>query len=71
MKSTFQFLVIALLLAGTAVFLQARHKNEILPKSEPVKTFPIQVGHWVGQDQRIDDEALSVLGPHWLPSLAM
>jgi EpsI family protein len=63
MKSTFQFLVIALLLAGTAVFLQARHKNEVLPKSEPVKTFPIQVGRWVGQDQRIDDEALSVLGP--------
>jgi EpsI family protein len=63
MKSTFQFLLIAVLLVGTGVFLQARHKTEILPKSEPVKTFPVHVGLWAGQDQRIDDETLSVLGP--------
>ena len=63
MKSRFRFFVIALLLAGTAVFLQARRKREMIPRSETVKSFPIQVGDWSGQDQKIDDEALIVLGP--------
>jgi EpsI family protein len=63
MKTSFRFFLIVLLLAGTGAFLQARHKSEIVPHSEPVKNFPIQVGDWTGQDQRIDDEVLSVLGP--------
>ena len=60
---TSRFLVVALLLAGTAGFLQARRKIEIVPKGKPVSSFPIGVGNWTGQDQRIDDEVLSVLGP--------
>lgn len=60
---TLRFLIVALLLAGTAGFLQARRKTELVPKSEPVSSFPINVGNWAGQDQRIDDEILSVLGP--------
>lgn len=60
---TFRFLIVAILLAGTAGFLQARRRTEIVPKSKPVSSFPISVGNWAGQDLRIDDEVLSVLGP--------
>lgn len=61
--STPRFVVVALLLAGVALFLYARHKKEIIPKSEPVSSFPIQVGNWRGQDQRISDDVLAILGP--------
>jgi EpsI family protein len=60
---TSRFLIVAILLAGTASFLQARRKREVVPKSKPVSAFPISVGNWVGEDMRIDDEVLSVLGP--------
>jgi len=63
MKTSFRFLLIVLLLAGTGAFLQARHKSEIVPQGEPVKNFPIQVGDWTGHEQSIDAEVLSVLGP--------
>jgi EpsI family protein len=63
MTATFRFFAIALLLVGTTVSLEVRHQREAIPKSEPVKSFPIQVGNWTGQDQRIDNETLSVLGP--------
>ena len=60
---TFRFLIVAILLAGTAGFLQARRRTEIVPKSKPVSSFPISVDNWAGQELRIDDEVLSVLGP--------
>lgn len=63
MSLRFRFILVVLLLIGTTVFLEARHKNEIVPQSEPVSTFPKQVGDWSGQDQRIDEEVLRVLGP--------
>jgi EpsI family protein len=59
---TSRFLVVAILLACTASFLQARRKSEVVPKSKPVSAFPTSVGNWVGQDLRIDDEVLGVLG---------
>ena len=39
MNSNFKFAVAVLLLAGTAVFLQARSRNEILPQREPLSSF--------------------------------
>ncbi len=64
---TSRFLITAFLLAGTAGFLQALHRTELIPTSEPVNSFPIQIGSWIGQDQHIDDEVVAVLGPgHFL-----
>jgi EpsI family protein len=58
-----RFLIVAALLAGTAGLLQARRKMELIPKREPVRSFPIQLGSWKGQDQRISDDVLAILGP--------
>lgn len=56
------FLATALLLAAAGL-LQARREIEVIPRHLPVSSFPIQIGHWRGQDQRISKEILSVLGP--------
>lgn len=62
-SATSRFLVVVALLAGTAGLLQARRKMEVIPKREPVSSFPARVGNWAGQDQRISDEVLAILGP--------
>jgi len=62
-SATGRFLIVAALLAGTAGLLQARRKMELIPKREPVSSFPIQLGSWRGQDQRISDDVLAILGP--------
>src|ERR1700747_678475 len=62
-SATSRFLIVAALLAGTAGLLQARRKMEVIPKREPVNSFPAQVGSWGGQDQRIGDDVLTILGP--------
>jgi len=62
-SATGRFLIVAALLAGTAGLLQARRKMELIPKREPVRSFPIQLGSWRGQDQRISDDVLAILGP--------
>jgi EpsI family protein len=62
-SATGRFLIVAALLAGTAGLLQARRKMELIPKREPVRSFPVQLGSWRGQDQRISDDVLAILGP--------
>jgi EpsI family protein len=62
-KSNLRFAMIAILLAGTAIFLQARSRSEILPVHEPLASFPQQLGEWTGTDVDIPADALDVLGP--------
>jgi EpsI family protein len=58
-----RFALAAALLLGTAVFLQARHKAEIVPRSEPLSSFPTAVGNWQGRRLAISDSVREVLGP--------
>jgi len=52
-----------LLLAGTALFLQGRTGNEVIPPRLSLTAFPRELGPWVGRDVPIPQDALEVLGP--------
>ena len=58
-----RFALAAALLLGTAVFLQARHKAEVVPKSPPLTAFPIALGDWHGRGLAMADSVRQVLGP--------
>jgi EpsI family protein len=62
-RSIAHFLPVALLLAVTAIFLQARTRGEVFPARQPLQSFPQEVGTWQGTDVAIDEDALQVLGP--------
>jgi EpsI family protein len=52
----------ALMLAGTALILQARGNRDRIPASEPLSQFPETIGGSMGSDVQIDQETLKVLG---------
>jgi EpsI family protein len=58
-----RFWVVALLLAGTAMLLQARGVSDRIPESEPLSQVPPAIAGWTGTDVSIDQETLAVLGP--------
>ena len=58
-----QFIAVALLLASTAVLLQARRSREVLPPRLALQSFPQQIDGWNSVDVPIDHETLEVLGP--------
>jgi EpsI family protein len=58
----FRFLVVAMLLAGTAVLLRARNTGESLPAHQPLAEFPMQAGPWRGQDVPLQPEVRAILG---------
>jgi len=60
---TAQFIAVALLLASTAVLLQARRSGEVLPPRLALQSFPQQIDGWNSVDVPIDQEQLEVLGP--------
>jgi len=62
MKSQWRFAAAALLLAGTAILLHGRNRNESLPAREPLAAFPHQLGEWTGEDVSIPPDMLEVLG---------
>lgn len=62
MNSFWRFLVLTVLLAGSAVFLRARSGSENLPPRKPLAQFPLQVGAWSGTEIPIDAETIRVLG---------
>ncbi len=67
MRSHLRFALAVALLATTAVFLHGRSRGEIIPQSEPLTSFPRQLGEWTGEDVPIPQDALDVLGPgHFL-----
>jgi EpsI family protein len=54
--------VVAVSLAGTALFLRSRGQAENLAPAEPLASFPSQVGSWQGREVPIPRWALDVLG---------
>jgi EpsI family protein len=62
-NSTARFAFAALLIAGAAIFLQARARSEVFPPRLPLKQFPAQLGGWTGTDVAIDKDVLEILGP--------
>ncbi len=63
MTSTLRFTLAVILIAPTAIFLQARGRNEVFPSRLPLKSFPLQLDTWTGTDVPIEKEVLDVLGP--------
>lgn len=58
-----RFTAVAILLAGTALFLQARaHDQFVAPRTE-LASFPIELKGWAGTDLPIPAEILKSLGP--------
>jgi len=61
--SLVRFLLAAAMIAVTAMVLQARGRNEIIPQGLPLSSFPAQLGNWSGKDVALDRATLEVLGP--------
>ena len=57
-----RFVLAALLIGATALFLHAR-PPEVFPPRLPLQSFPMQLGPWRGTDIPLDKEILQVLGP--------
>jgi EpsI family protein len=57
-----RFMLAAGLIALTAILLQARGRNEIIPSRAPLGSFPMQLGNWSGHDIPLDQDTLDVLG---------
>jgi EpsI family protein len=62
-RSASRFVLAVLLIGTTALFLQARGRNEVFPPRLPLQSFPLRLGPWTGTDIPIDKEVLEVLGP--------
>ena len=62
-SSNARFVTVALLLAGTALFLQARAHSEFVPLAKSLKSFPAELQNWMGEDIPIPNETLKSLGP--------
>ena len=62
-SSWIRFLLVAAVLAGTALFLHARRSREVVPPSQPLASFPHDVAAWRSQDLPIPQDVREVLGP--------
>lgn len=63
MRSYARMAAALVLLASTAIFLQARSGREVFPSRLPLTSFPHQLGQWSGVDVEIPKDVLAVLGP--------
>jgi EpsI family protein len=61
-KTQFRFILAAVLLTLTAVFLQARGRNEVFPPRQPLAAFPTQLSDWSGTEIPIPQDVRDVLG---------
>ena len=59
---TIRFVLAAVLIACTALFLQAHNRQEVLPERLPLQSFPNQIASLTGVDISIDKDQLEVLG---------
>ncbi|HXC44745.1 MAG TPA: EpsI family protein [Candidatus Dormibacteraeota bacterium] len=57
-----RFFLAAALIAVTAIVLQARGRNEIIPHGFPLSSFPAQLANWTSNDVVLDQATLDVLG---------
>ena len=62
-SSSLRFLLATILIAASAVFLQARGHNEVFPPRLPLESFPVHLDAWDGTDIPLSREILDVLGP--------
>jgi len=64
MKSSgwFRFAFAVILIALTAILLQARGRTEIIPNRLPLSSFPAQLGNWNSTEIELDKKTLEVLG---------
>ena len=58
-----RFTVAAVLIALTAIFLQARSRTEVIPQRLPLSSFPTQLAGWDSSEIVQDKQTLEVLGP--------
>ena len=58
-----RFVLATGLILLTAIFLQARGRNEIIPSHMPLSSFPAQLGNWSGQDIPLDKTLLRFWDP--------
>jgi exosortase D (VPLPA-CTERM-specific) len=58
----FRFIVVAALLAVTALSLELLARNEVFPPRESLASLPSQFGAWTGADLTIDQQQLDILG---------
>jgi len=63
MSSNLRFILAAALLAGTALFLQARRGQEVILARQDFDSFPRQLGNWAGSDAPISQQVRDILGP--------
>jgi EpsI family protein len=63
MSSQWRFLIAALLLGGTALLLRARNSAEVIPRRQPLQSFPHTLEGWTSTDIPLDKEVLDILGP--------
>jgi EpsI family protein len=57
------FTLAVALIALTAIFLQARSRNEVIPQRMPLSSFPAQLSNWDSTEIVQDKQTLAVLGP--------
>jgi EpsI family protein len=62
-RSGLRFVLAALLIGATAVFLHDHGRSEVFPPRPPLQSFPMQLGPWTGTDLPLEKEVLDVLGP--------
>jgi len=64
MKSSgwLRFAFAVILIALTAILLQARGRTEIIPNRLPLSSFPAQLGNWDSTEIELDKKTLEVLG---------
>ena len=61
-RNLLRFFLAALLIGGTGLFLRARGGAEEIPDRHPFPAFPREVDGWTGQDVRLSQGTLQVLG---------
>lgn len=62
MKTQIRFILAAILLTATAVFLHARGRNEVFPARQPLAAFPTELNAWSGTEIPIPQDVRDVLG---------
>jgi EpsI family protein len=63
MRSHWRFAIAAILLAGTALLLEAHNGSEIIPARPPLSSFPKSLAGWNSRDLPLAQDVRDVLGP--------
>jgi EpsI family protein len=58
-----RFALVAIALAGAALFLQTRTRQDVLPPGPALSTLPLQFAGWQGADLPFAPQTLAMLGP--------